>query len=154
MRRVEVVRLLQHLAPALPDGDLALDLGLDPARDEVEGVHVLDLGARTQLVRALWPDRDVCVDAQRPLLHLRVRDAELDDRLAEELQDPLRLVRGADVGGGHDLDERRPAAVVVDERDVGAADSARPTSDMDGLRGVFLEVRADDPDHTVAIRSG
>src|SRR5215211_8830047 len=43
---VVVVGLLDDLTTGLPDAYLALDLGLDPARDEVERVHVLDLAAR------------------------------------------------------------------------------------------------------------
>ena len=62
-RRVEVVRLLLDLSPALPDADLPLDLGLDPARDEVERVHVLDLRARAELVRPFRADGDVRVHA-------------------------------------------------------------------------------------------
>ncbi len=150
---VEVVGLLLHLVAGLPDPDLPLDLGLDPARDEVEGVHVLDLRPRAQLVRPRRPHRDVGVDAQRPLLHLRVGDPELDDRLAQELEEALRLVGGADVRRGHDLDERRAAAVVVDERGVGAADAPGTTADVDRLRRILLEMRAHDADHTVAIRS-
>ena len=95
----------------------------------------------------------VGVDTQRPLLHLRVGDAKLDDGLAQELEEPLRLLRRADVRRGHDLDERRAAAVVVDERRVGAADPARATADMNRLRGVLLEVSSNDPDHTVAVCS-
>ena len=87
----------------------------------------------------------VGVDAERSLLHLRVGDAELDDRLPEELQEPLRLLRGVDVRRGDDLDERRAAAVVVDERVVGAADPPRAATDVDVLRRVLLEMRADDP---------
>ena len=54
-------------------------------------------------------------------------------------------------GCGDDLDERRAAAVVVDERVVGAADPARPPADVDVLRRVLLEVRADDPDLMFAV---
>ena len=90
-------------------------------------------------------DGDVRVDPERPLLHLRVGDAELDDRLAEQLQEALRLLGGVDVRRGHDLDERRPAAVVVDEGVLGAADPARAPADVDVLRRVLLEVGADDP---------
>ena len=150
---VEVVRLLQHPVARLPHADLTLDLGLDPARDEVEGVHVLDLRPRAQLVRPGRPHRDVGVDAKRALLHLRIGDPELDDRLAEELEEALRLVGGADVGRRHDLDERRAAAVVVDERGVGAADAPGTPADVDRLRRVLLEVGAYDADHTVAICS-
>ena len=152
-RRVEVVGLLLDLASRLPDADLPLDLGLDPARDEVERVHVLDLRARAELVGARRPHRDVGVGAQLALLHLGVGDPELHDRLPEELQEPARLVRRADVRRRHDLDERRAAAVEVDERVVRPADAARAAADVHGLRRVLLEVSAHDPDHTVAFCS-
>ena len=51
-----------------------------------------------QLTNAARPHRDVGVDTKSALLHLRVGDAELDDRLAEELQEALRLVGRVDVG--------------------------------------------------------
>ena len=90
-------------------------------------------------------------NAQRALLHLRVGDAELDHRLPQQLQEPLRLLGRADVGLGHDLDERRAAAVEVDERAVRAVDPALGAADVDRLRRVLLEVRALDPDHGVAV---
>ncbi len=150
---VEVVGLLSHLFARLPDADLPRDLGVDPARDEVEGVHVLDLRARAELIGAAGAHGHVGIHAQRPLLHLRVGDAQLDDGLAQQLEEPLRLVRRADVRRRHDLDERRAAAVVVDQRRVGAADPARATADMNRLRCVLLEVSSNDPDHTVAVCS-
>ena len=143
-RGVEVVRLLLDLPPALPDADLPLDLRLDSARDEVERVHVLDLGARPELVGPLRSDGHIGVHAQGALLHLRVRDPELDDRLPQELEEPLRVVGAADVGSGHDLDERRPATVVVHERVVGSADPSAAAADVDRLRRVLLQVSADD----------
>ena len=152
-RRVEVVGLLLDLAAQLPDGDLPLDLGLDPARDEVERVHVLDLGARAQLVRACRPHGDVGVGAELTLLHLRVGDPELHDRLPEELQEPAGFIGRADVRRRHDLDERRPAAIEVDERVVRPTDAARAATDVHGLGCVLLEVGAHDADHTVAFRS-
>ena len=150
---VEVVRVLLDRAAGLPDADLALDLGLDPARDEVEGVHVLDLRARPQLVRAGRTHGDVGVDPQRPLLHLGVGDPSSTIGLPQELEEALRLVGRADVRRGHDLDERRAAAVEVDERRVGTADPAGPPSDVDGLGRVLLEMRSHDPDHTIAVCS-
>ena len=63
------------------------------------------------------------------------------------------MVCGADVRRGDDLDEWRSAAVEVDERIVGATDSARPTPDVHCLGRILLEVSAHDPDHTVAICS-
>ncbi len=150
-RGVEVVRLLLDRAAGLPHADLARDLRLDPARDEVERVHVLELRARAQLVRARRPDGDVRVHTQRPLLHLGVRDPELDDRLSEQLEEALRVLGGAEVRLGDDLDERRPAAVEVDERVVRAPDPPRAPADVHGLRRVLLEVRAHDPDLLVAV---
>src|SRR6188472_1478839 len=76
----------------LVDLDLPAHLALDPLGGEVERVHVLKLGPRAQLFRAFGPHRDVDVEPQRALLHLRVRDAELDDCLPEQLQEPLRLL--------------------------------------------------------------
>ena len=150
---VEVVRLLLDLATGLPHADLSLDLRLDPARDEVERVHVLDLRTRAELVRARRADGDVGVDAQLPFLHLRVRDPELDDRLPQELEEAFGFLGGADVGCGHDLDERRAAAVEVDQRVVCPADPASPAAHMHRLGRVLLEMRADDPDHAVAFCS-
>ena len=138
--------MLLDLAARLPHGDLPVDLGVDTPRDVCERVHVLDLAPRPELVRPVGPHRHVGVHAQRSLLHLRVGDAELDDRLPEKLQEPLGLLRGVDVRRGDDLHERRPAAVVVDERVVGTTDPAGPAADVDVLRRILLEVRADDPD--------
>src|SRR4026208_328026 len=53
--------------------------------------------------------------------------------------------RRGDVRGGADLDEGRAAAVVVDQRVVGAADPPRATTHVDVLRRILLEVRAHDP---------
>ena len=100
------------------------------------------------------PHRDVRVDAERALLHLGVGDAELDDRLPQELQEALRLLGRADVGRGHDLEQRRAAAVVVDERVLGAADPARLPAHVHRLRRVLLEMGAHDPDLELALGHG
>ena len=59
---------------------------------------------------------------------------------------PTRAPRAAlaQVGLGDDLDQRRAAAVEVDERGAGAVDPAR-LGDVDQLRRVLLEVDAVDP---------
>ena len=64
-------------------------------------------------VRARRADGDVGVAAQRALLHVDVGDAELAQRLAQQLQPVARLLGRAHVGLGHDLGQRRAAAVVV-----------------------------------------
>src|SRR5262249_26090908 len=94
-------------------------------------------------------DGDVGVDAQRSLLHLRVRHAELHDRLPQKLQESLRLLGRANVRRRDDLDQRRAAAIEVDERVRGAADAPGVAADMERLRGVLLEMRTYDPDHMV-----
>ena len=136
--------MLLDLAARLPDADLPRDLRVDATRDVRERVHVLDLAARPQLVRSGRAHGDVRVDPERALLHLRVRDAELDDRLPQQLEEALRLLGRVDVGRRDDLDERRAAAVVVDERVLGPADPPGAATDVHVLRGVLLEVRADD----------
>ncbi len=151
-RDVEVVGVLLDLAARLPHRDLPRDLRVDAAGDVAERVHVLDLAARPQLVRAGRPHGHVGVDAERPLLHLRIRDPELDDRLAQELEEPLGLLRRMDVGRGDDLDERRPAAVVVDERVVRPSDPPGAPAHVDVLRRVLLEMRAHDPHCMISIR--
>ena len=148
---VEVVGLLDHLASGLVDRDLARHLGVDPLRDEAERVHVLDLAARPKLRRAGGANRDVGIHAQRSLLHLGIGDPELDDRLPQELEETACFRRGMDVGSGDDLHERSADAVEVDERVLRAADPPGATADVDRLRRVLLEVRADDPDLVVAV---
>src|SRR3954453_16438228 len=150
--RVEVQRLLVHGAAGLVDLDLPPDLPLDPLRREVEGVHVLELRAGAEALLPGLAHRDVDVETHRPLLHLRVGQAELDDRLPELLEEALRVLGRAQVGGGHDLDERRSGPVEVDERALGAVDPALGPSDVHGLRGVLLEVGAHDSDLDVAVR--
>ena len=148
---VEIVRLLDDLSAGLVDGGLPCDLGVDPLGDEAERVHVLQLAAGAQLRRPRRPDRDVGVDTQCPLLHLGVRDPELDDRLPQKLQEAAGVLGGVDVGAGDDLDERRAASIEVDERVVGAADPAGAPADMRRLRRILLEMRANDPDLVVTI---
>ena len=142
---VEVEGLLVDRAAGLVDPDLARDLALDPLRGEVERVHVLQLRPRPQLVGAVRTDGDVDVEAHRALLELRVGEAELDDGLAQELQEPLRVVGRVDVGRGDDLEQRRAAPVEVDERRGRAVDAAGG-GDVDVLGRVLLEVGADDAD--------
>ena len=141
-----VVGVLLDLAPALVQRDLLADGGLDSPADEAERVHVLQLPAGAQLVGAGRADGDVRVAAQRPFLHARVGDAERDDRLAEQLEEALRLLGGVEVGLRDDLDERRPAAVEVDQRAVGADLAAGAAAEVHGLGGVLFEMRANEAD--------
>ena len=60
--------------------------------------------------------RDVRVAAQRALLHVAVRDADRLDRRLQQREEPPRGLGRAQVGLGHDLEQRRAAAVEVDDR--------------------------------------
>ena len=124
---------------------LALELGFDPALEEAEAVHVLQLGLGPQLLAAGRAHGDVGVDPQAPLLHVDVGDAELAHRLAQQARPLGRFGGVAQVGLGDDLDQRRAAAVEVDQRGGGAVDPAR-VADVDRLRRVLLEVGAVDAD--------
>ena len=95
-------------------------------------------------------DGDVDVEAHRALLELGVGQAELDDGLAQQLQEALGRLGVVQVGLGHDLDERRAAAVEVDERG-GRAVQASGLGDVDVLRRILLEMRARDADRDAAV---
>jgi hypothetical protein len=113
---VEVKGLLDDLLPAFDQLPLAHQLRLDPPLEEAKAVHVLELGLHTELLGARRANRDVAVNPEAPLLHVHVRDAELADRGAQELSPLAGLRRGADVGLGDDLDQRRAPAVEVHQR--------------------------------------
>ncbi len=89
--------------------------------------------------------RHVGVDAERALLHLHVGDADRLQDAAQLVHVCTRLLRAAEVGPAHDLHERDAGAVVVDQRVIGFVD-APAASDVDGLAGVLLHVRALDAD--------
>ena len=65
--------------------------------------------------------------------------------VAQQLRPLARLGGAAQVGLGDDLDQRRAAAVEVDQRGAGAVDPPR-LADVDHLRRVLLEVGAVDAD--------
>src|SRR5207342_523622 len=127
---------LHHAATRLHQLDLARDLVLHRATERPDGVHVLDLGARPERVRADRTHGHVRVDAHRALFHLHVGDADGLEHGPQLGDVALRLLRAADVGTTHDLHERHAGAVVVDERVIGVVDPASPT-DVGGLAGVL-----------------
>ncbi len=142
-RWVEVQRLLGDLAAAADELQLALDLGLHPALQEPERVHVLQLGLGAQRRFAGGADRHVGVAAQRSLVHVHVGHAQVPQRHAQQPQ-PLRGVRGrAQVGLGHDLHQRRAAAVEVHDACLGGMDATRRAG-VDELGGVLLQVHTVD----------
>ena len=78
-----------------------------------------------------------------PSSMLQSLTSEAAQRLAELAQEGAGVGGRAQVGLGHDLQQRRPAAVEVDPRALGAR-AAPARADVDELGGVLLEVRAGD----------
>ena len=151
VRRVEVERLLLDGAAGLVDADLARDLALDPLRGEAERVHVLQLGARPQLVAPAGRTETLTSKRIDPFSSSASDSPSSTTVWRSSCRNRFAVVGVVDVGRGHDLDERRPAAVEVDERRRRAVDAAA-RGDVHVLRGVLLEVRAHDPDLDVAVR--
>ena len=102
-----------------------------------EGVHVLYLDLRAELLLADGPDRDVDVGAHVALFEVAVADARVDEHLLKRGQIGDRVVGRLHVGLGDDLHQGRSAAVEVDARGRGV---------VVDLRRVLLEVDVVDPD--------
>ena len=96
---------------------------------------------------------ETLASTRRVPLHLGVGDPELDDRLAEQLQEAPGLLGGVDVRVRDDLDERGAAAVEVDDGVARAADPARVAAVVDGLGRVLLEVSPHDPHGVLSVGS-
>ena len=131
--------LLDHLAAALDDVDLALDLETQGALQEAEGVDVLDLGAGAELFLALGADGDIGVHAEGTLLHVAVADADPAHDLVDLAGVGHRLLRRAQVRLGDDLQQGGAGAVEVD-----AGEAVEVL--MQGLAGVLLQMGAGDAD--------
>ena len=97
--RVEVARLLDHLAAAGAHLDLPPDFQGQRVLDVGEGVQVLDLGAASR-ARSLPRGRIETLTSQRsePFLHVAVGDPEIEHDQAELPQVGARLRRSAQVG--------------------------------------------------------
>src|SRR4030095_16361906 len=113
-------------------------LVLDRLLEEAEGVQVLDLPPRAELVRARRPHGDVGVAAERALLHVAVADADPAHQRVERLRVRHRFLRAPHVGLGNDLQERRAGAIQVDAAEIVEAF-------VNGLSRVLLQVGAGQP---------
>ena len=112
----------------------------------LEGVEVLELGLGAQARLAAAAQAHVAVAAHGALLHRAVGDAERQEHATQLLHEQARLLRCAEVGLGHKLDERRAAAVVVDEALGGRGDAALLAAHVDHLGGILLHMDAQDAD--------
>ena len=100
--------LLEHLG-------LAADLVGKAVMQALKRVEVLELGLGAQLGLAAAAQRHIAVAAHGTLLHGAVRNAQRHKNATELLHKQASLLGRAQIGLGHELNQRRAAAVVVDE---------------------------------------
>ena len=110
--------------------------------EALEGVDVLHLGLGAELGGAAAAQADVAVAAHGAVLERAVGDAEREERLTQLLHEEPRLFGRAQVGLGDELDQRRAAAVVVDEGLRCRGDAALLAAHVHHLGGVLLHVDA------------
>ena len=139
-----VPRLLGDPAAACQNRSLSGDLVPQRPLDTAQRVDVLGLGAGAKGRRTDRPQRNVGVAAQRTLLHPHIGYTERTQQVAQHRHvRPRHLWR---LGAGtldrlrHDLDQRYPGPVVVQQRIVGAVDAAGGAAHVQRLAGVFLHV--------------
>ena len=109
-------------------------------------VEVLELGLGAQLGLAAAAQRHVAVAAHGTLLHGAVRNAQRHKDATELFHKQASLLGRAQVGLGDELDERRAAAVVVDERLGRGGNAALGAAHVHHLGGVLLHVDTQDAD--------
>ena len=143
---VPVAGLLGDPPPRVEDLGLAARLVFEGPPQRAQRVHVLDLDLGAEALGAGGTQRDVGVDAQRPLLHLHVGDADRLEQRPQLAHVGPGLLGVADVGATHDLHEGHPGPVVVDQAVLGPVDAAGGPAHVHGLADVLLQVGPLDPD--------
>jgi hypothetical protein len=104
-----------------------------------EAVHVLYFDLGTQFGLTFRPQGNVGVAAQGALFHVAIAHFKIFKYLLETHEVGVGFLRTADIGFAHDLDERRTAAVDVEERIAGVLV-------VDEFSRVFFQVDAGDAD--------
>ncbi|MNI54014.1 hypothetical protein D3C73_1088770 [compost metagenome] len=114
LRLIPAARLLNDDPAVIQNLSLAELLVLQTAQYAAEGVHVLQLGADTELFLAYRTQTDVSVAAHRAFFHFHVGNiAVLHDR-ADFLQISTGLFRRAQVGFRDNLNQRCTYSVEID----------------------------------------
>ena len=134
---VDNAALLEHLG-------LAANLVGKAVMQALKRVEVLELGLGAQLGLAAAAQRHVAVAAHGTLLHGAVRNAQRHKDATELFHKQASLLGRAQVGLGDELDERRAAAVVVDERLGRGGNAALGAAHVHHLGGVLLHVDTQD----------
>ena len=122
----------------LKDFSLSRNLKGDRLLHRAERVHILHLGTRTERCILTWANRDICLNAHLPVLHLRIGGADGAQQEAELFGVAAGRFRITNVWLGHDLKQRNTGAVVVDEA------GALPVTPLlvPKARRILFEVRA------------
>ena len=114
-RLIPAARLLRDRPARLKHFGLPRNLKGDRLLDGAEGVHVLHLGARAERCILAWTNRDICLDAHLPVLHLGVGCTDRAQQESKLFGVASGRLSVANVGFGHDLKERDARTVVVDQ---------------------------------------
>ena len=134
---VDDAALLEHLG-------LAANLVGKAVMQALKRVEVLELGLGAQLGLAAATQRHVAVAAHGTLLHGAVRNAQRHKDATELLHKQASLLGRTQVGLGDELNQRRAAAVVVNERLGRGGNAALGTAHVHHLGGILLHVDAQD----------
>src|SRR5215472_4321263 len=147
---MEVPRLLDHPSAGVEDGSLPRYLRTHRPLHRAQRVHVLRLGPGSPLTAPPDGEGRVHVAAQRALFHPHIGDAERAEHVAQLGNVRASDLRCAEAGAGHrlgdDLHQRDAGPVVVDERVLGALDTAGSAAYVQRLAGVLLQVHPLDAD--------
>ena len=136
---IDDAALLEHLG-------LTADLVGKAIMQALKRVEVLELGLGAQLGLAAAAQRHVAVAAHGTLLHGAVRNAQRHKDATELLHKQASLLGRAQVGLGDELNQRRAAAVVVDERLGRGGNATLGATHVNHLGGILLHMDTQDAD--------
>ena len=109
----------------------------------LEGIEVLQLGLGTQLGHRHGDEDSRCRRGASSLCSMEQSEMPRVAKIATELFHKQACFLGrAQVGFGHQLDQRRAAAVVIDERLSGSGNAAFGTTHVHHLGGVLFHMNA------------
>lgn len=126
---VPVSRLLCHGSAIGKNARLPLHLVAHRSLDGSQRIHILRLCASPERFTAARTQRNVRITAQVASFHARFRNSERNDNLANRgnvgSRDLSHLRLSSEHGSRHNLDERHPGPVVVDQRILGTLNTSR-----------------------------
>src|SRR5262249_54541321 len=86
----------------------------DGLLDKPEGVDVLQLGPRTELLLTDLTNGDICIAPETALLHIAVIDVEILQDLLESPQVVVRFCRRTDIRFADDFNQRHTASIEIE----------------------------------------